>query len=58
MGANIGTTVTAFIIGFDVGEYALPIMALGAFLIFFFKKNQSSKYRRSYFWFWWLILRS
>ncbi|HWL26569.1 MAG TPA: Na/Pi symporter, partial [Ureibacillus sp.] len=23
MGANIGTTVTAFIIGFDVGEYAL-----------------------------------
>lgn len=40
MGANIGTTVTAFIIGFDVGEAALPIMALGAFLIFFFKKNQ------------------
>lgn len=37
MGANIGTTVTAFIIGFDVGEYALPIMALGAFAIFFFK---------------------
>lgn len=40
MGANIGTTVTAFIIGFDVGEYALPVMAIGAFLIFFFKKNQ------------------
>ena len=40
MGANIGTTVTAFIIGFDVGEAALPIMALGAFLIFFVKKNQ------------------
>lgn len=39
MGANIGTTVTAFIIGFDVGGYALPIMAVGAFLIFFFKKN-------------------
>lgn len=39
MGANIGTTVTAFIIGFDVGAYALPIMAVGAFLIFFFKKN-------------------
>ena len=39
MGANIGTTVTAFIIGFDVGAYALPIMGLGAFLIFFFKKN-------------------
>ncbi|WP_074511012.1 Na/Pi cotransporter family protein [Planococcus glaciei] len=40
MGANIGTTITAFIIGLDVGAYALPIMALGALLIFFFKKNQ------------------
>ncbi|ANU17033.1 sodium-dependent phosphate transporter [Planococcus maritimus] len=40
MGANIGTTVTAFIIGLDVGEFALPIMAVGAFLIFFIKKNQ------------------
>ncbi len=40
MGANIGTTVTAFIIGFDVAEYALPVMALGAFLIFFFKTNK------------------
>ncbi len=39
MGANIGTTVTAFIIGFDVGTYAYPIMALGAVLLFFFKKN-------------------
>ncbi|WP_068674296.1 Na/Pi cotransporter family protein [Oceanobacillus sp. Castelsardo] len=38
MGANIGTTVTAFIIGIDIGEYALPILAAGAFLIFFFKK--------------------
>lgn len=40
MGANIGTTITAFIIGFDVGGYALPIMAVGAFLLFFFKKNK------------------
>ena len=39
MGANIGTTITAFIIGLDVGEYALPIMAFGAILIFFFNKN-------------------
>ena len=31
MGANIGTTVTAFIIGINIGEYALPILALGAF---------------------------
>src|SRR3954468_15732896 len=40
MGANIGTTITAFIIGLDVGEYALPIMAIGAFLLFFFKNQQ------------------
>ena len=39
MGANIGTTVTAFIIGIDVGEYAYPIMALGAIFLFFFKKS-------------------
>lgn len=40
MGANIGTTVTAFIIGFDVGAYALPMIALGAVLLFFFKKEK------------------
>ncbi len=40
MGANIGTTVTAFIIGFDIGAYALPILAIGAFLIFFFKHQK------------------
>lgn len=40
MGANIGTTVTAFIIGIDLGEYAMPILALGTFLIFFFKKSK------------------
>lgn len=40
MGANIGTTVTAFIIGFDLGAYSLPIMAAGAFLLFFFKNNK------------------
>uniref|UniRef100_UPI00210CA1FC Na/Pi symporter n=1 Tax=Staphylococcus aureus TaxID=1280 RepID=UPI00210CA1FC len=40
MGANNGTTVTAFIIGIDLGEYAIPILALGAFLIFFFKRSK------------------
>ena len=38
MGANIGTTMTAFIIGFDIGAYALPIIAVGSFIIFFSKK--------------------
>lgn len=40
MGANIGTTVTAFIIGINIGEYALPILAVGSFLIFFFKNKK------------------
>src|SRR5690625_6395431 len=40
MGANIGTTVTAFIIGFNVGEYALPILAVGCFLLFFFSNQK------------------
>ena len=40
MGANIGTTITAFIIGIDVGEYALPIIFVGAFLLFFFKNQK------------------
>lgn len=38
MGANVGTTVTAFIIGIDIGAYALPILAIGALLLFFFNK--------------------
>lgn len=40
MGANIGTTVTAFIIGIDIGEYALPIIAAGSILLFFFKNKK------------------
>ncbi|MGM8213719.1 Na/Pi cotransporter family protein [Virgibacillus sp. W0430] len=40
MGANIGTTVTAFIIGINIGEYALPIIAVGCFLLFFFSNQK------------------
>lgn len=40
MGANIGTTMTAFIIGINIGEYALPILALGSFCIFFFDNQK------------------
>ncbi len=34
MGANIGIMVTAFIIGIDLGEYAMPILALGGLVSF------------------------
>lgn len=40
LGANIGTTITAFIIGINLGEYALPIVGVGSILMFFFKKPQ------------------
>ncbi|MFY4776370.1 Na/Pi cotransporter family protein [Metabacillus sp. RGM 3146] len=40
MGANIGTTVTAFIIGIRVAEYSLVILAAGALLLFFFKSRK------------------
>jgi len=40
MGANVGTTVTAFIIGIDLEAYALPIIALGCLLLFFFKNQK------------------
>ncbi|SER59512.1 phosphate:Na+ symporter [Isobaculum melis] len=39
MGANVGTTVTAFIIGINLGAYALPIIAVGAFCLFFSKRQ-------------------
>lgn len=39
MGANIGTTVTALLIGFKLSDYSLPIVFVGAFLLFFAKKE-------------------
>lgn len=40
MGANIGTTLTSFIIGINVDVYFYPMVAVGAFLIFFFHKGR------------------
>ena len=39
MGANIGTTVTAYLIGFNLQDFALPILGLGA-IIFLFVKDK------------------
>ena len=41
MGANIGTTVTAFIIGLNVSQYAPFILAIGAFMFLFGRKQFS-----------------
>ena len=40
MCANIGTTVTAFLIGFKLSDYSLPIVFVGAALLFFCKKER------------------
>lgn len=39
MGANIGTTVTAQLVAFDIGDYAYLITAIGFILFFFFSKK-------------------
>lgn len=44
LGANIGTTVTSFLLGLPIKEYALPIMALGSFLIFFFGRKKTKQF--------------
>lgn len=41
MGANIGTTVTSFLIGFKLGNYALPMLFIGAVCLFLQKIGQS-----------------
>ncbi|SDD20105.1 phosphate:Na+ symporter [Terribacillus halophilus] len=43
MGANIGTTLTAFFIGINLIQFGLPIMALGAFLIYFFVNQRTQQ---------------
>lgn len=39
MGANVGTTITSFIIGFNLTQYSLPVVAIGAFMLFFSKRK-------------------
>ena len=46
MGANIGTTITSFIIGLDISEYSLPILFIGAFFLFFTKNQKLNNFGR------------
>ena len=43
MGANIGTTITAQLIAFDIGKYALAFIGLGA-LPYLFSKQRGQRY--------------
>ncbi|MDO4814373.1 MAG: Na/Pi cotransporter family protein [Gemella sp.] len=49
MGANIGTTITSFIIGIPVSDYALPAIFVGACLLFFVKKKSVNNFGRILF---------
>lgn len=43
MGANIGTTITAWLVSIKLNEYAFHILAIG-FIIYFFSKNERVKF--------------
>lgn len=47
MGANIGTTITAYLIGFNLKNYALPIIGLGVVMQFFLKSKHSNNIGKS-----------
>lgn len=49
MGANVGTTVTSFIIGFNLSAYSLPIIFVGSFLLFFVKNEKLNNLGRVLF---------
>lgn len=42
MGANVGTTLTAYLIGFRLEKYALPIIAVGVLMLFFIKNKKAA----------------
>ena len=51
MGSNIGTTLTSFIIGFNISKYALPLLFLGAAFLFFTRAKVVNNIGRVIFWF-------
>ncbi|MBC8568704.1 Na/Pi cotransporter family protein [Mogibacterium sp. NSJ-24] len=44
LGANIGTTITAQLIAFNIGDYAWAFVAVGFILYFFMKKKEFISY--------------
>jgi phosphate:Na+ symporter len=44
MGANIGTTVTAFLIGLKISEFAPLFIGVGAVMLFFFRNKKLNTY--------------
>ncbi len=46
-GANIGTTITSVLIATNIGDYAFPIIFLGAIFIFFFHNKKVNNYGKA-----------
>lgn len=42
-GANIGTTFTSILISLDLGDYGLPMIFIGAILVFFIKNKKAKQ---------------
>ncbi|MFS0879346.1 Na/Pi cotransporter family protein [Metabacillus niabensis] len=40
MGANIGTALKEFLVGVEIADYSLPIIFIGALLLFFYKRKK------------------
>lgn len=49
MGANIGTTLTAYLIGFKLEHYALPIISVGVIMLFFIKNKKLANLGQVFF---------
>ncbi len=47
MGANIGTTITSFLVGLNIQKYALLFVGVGAILMFFVKKEKIKTYGKA-----------
>lgn len=56
MGANIGTTITSFLIGFNLDDYGLPMIFVGSALLFFHFKSDLEQSWSDYFRGWWYLL--
>ncbi len=40
MGANVGTTITGWILALEIGKYGLPLLGIGAFGYLFFRRDR------------------
>ena len=56
MGANIGTTITAIIVGFDLFQYASFFLIIGAFCLLFSNHPKIKRPCTNSFWAWLFIL--